>query len=203
MNIPKLHLKYAYPLDRDRRQLFVNKKFGNYPSQKEVMDKVNQWRKIWDNLNTEDKIFKSLIIITGVNLPRDLEMHIFGAGLSAMSNPLIMPITGKSGKIFTDDEFTEIAIHEVIHRFVGDSGNNSGIENYWEVIRKEYANESTLTQNHIIIYAVLEIILVELFGKERLKYFMHIKHPDYQRAITIVSEKEAQNLIKQFREYLK
>jgi len=201
--IPKLHLNYAYPLDRDRRQLFADKNLGPYPSIEEVKNKVIEWRKIWDDLNIEDKVFKLLIEVMGVNLPRDLELYIFGAGLNAMSSPLIIPIMNKSGRIFTDDEFSEIVIHEIIHRFVNDSRNNIGIEDYWNAIRKEYVNESILVQNHIIIYASLEIVLIGLFGKERLKDFMNPKHPDYRRAIDIVIEKGAQNLIKQFRNYLK
>ena len=200
MTIPKLHLKYAYPLDTERRQLFADKNFGDYPSVEEVKSKVSEWKKIWSEINKDDKVFKLLIKTIGVNIPKDLEMHIFGAGLNAMSNPLIMPIVGRGGKKFNDNEFIETAIHEVIHRFVGDSQNNANIENYWATIRKEYENESTLTQNHIIIYVVLEIVLLELFGKERLKDFINPKHPDYQRAVAIVAEKGAQNLIKQFRD---
>ena len=203
MNIPKLHFKYAYPLDIDRRQLFVDKNFGFYPSVEEVKNKINEWKKVWENLNQDDRIFKLLIKVTGVNLLRDLEMYIYGGGLGAMSNPLIMPIMGKNGNVFNNDQFIETVIHEIIHRFVGDSENNTGIENYWEAIRKEYANESTLTQNHIIIYALLEIVLAELFEKERLKDFMRPIHPDYKRAVFIASQKGPENLIKQFRSYLK
>lgn len=200
MNIPKLHLKYAYPLDRERRQFFADKNFGDYPSVEEVKNKVSEWKKIWSEINKDSKVFKLLIKTIGVNLPRDLEMHVFGAGLNAMSNPLIVPIVGRGGKKFTDDEFIETAIHEVIHRFVGDSENNTNIEKYWGAVRKDYEKENTLTQNHIIIYAVLEIVLSELFGKERLENFIHPKHPEYQRAVVIVAEKGAQNLIKQFQD---
>lgn len=203
MTIPKLYLKYAYPLDRERRQLYADKNFGDYPSFEEVKNKVGEWKKIWSEINQDDKVFKLLIETIGVSLPRDLEMHIFGAGLNAMSNPLIMPIVGRSGKVFTDDEFIETAIHEVIHRFVGDSENNAGIEKYWESIRNEYEKESTLTQNHIMVYAVLEIVLSGLFGKDKLKDFIHPKYPDYQRAVAIVAENGAHNLVKQFRDFLK
>src|SRR3989344_1932392 len=131
MTIPKLHLKYAYPLDTERRQLFADKNFGDYPSVEEVKSKVSEWKKIWSEINKDDKVFKLLIKTIGVNIPKVLEMHIFGAGLNAMSNPLIMPIVGRGGKKFNDNEFIETAIHEVIHRFVGDSQNNANIENYW------------------------------------------------------------------------
>lgn len=203
MNIPKLHLKYAYPLDRERRQLFADKNFGDYPSVEEVKNKVSQWKNIWNDINKDDKVFMLLIKTISVNLQRDLEMHIFGAGLNAMSNPLIMPIVDRGGKKFADNEFIETAIHEVIHRFVGDLENNTNIEKYWETIRKEYKKESVLTQNHIMIYAVLEIVLFELFGKERLKDFINPKHPEYQRAVAIVTEKGAGNLVKQFRDIVR
>lgn len=200
MNIPKLHLKYAYPLDRERRQLFADKNFGNYPSVEEVKNKVSEWKKIWNEINKDDKVFKLLIKTIGVNLQRDLEMHIFGAGLNAMSNPLIMPIVSRGGKNLTDDQFIETVIHEVVHRFVSNSENNTNIEKYWETIREEYKNETILTQNHIIVYTVLEIILSELFGTERLKDFINPKHPEYQRAIAIVAEKGVENLVKHFRD---
>jgi hypothetical protein len=203
MNIPKLHLKYAYPLDGERRKLFADKNFGEYPSIEEVRNRVGELKKIWSEINNGDKVFKLLIKVIGVTIPRDLEMHIFGAGLNAMSNPLIMPIIGRGGKKFTDNEFIEIVIHEVIHRFIGDSENNANIEKYWKTIREEYKNETIRTQNHILVYAVLEIVLSELFGKEKLKDFINSdnpKHPEYQRAVAIVVEKGAENLIKQFRD---
>ena len=59
MNIPKLHFKYAYPLDREGRQLFADKNLGTYPSIEEVENKVKECRRIWDDLNREDKVFKS------------------------------------------------------------------------------------------------------------------------------------------------
>lgn len=202
MKIPKLHLKYAYPLDNERRQLFADKNFGDYPSFEVIENKLEEWKKVWEELNTDDRIIKRLTELTGLTLSRDLELYIFGRGIRPMSNPLMMPIMNFKGKIFTDDEFTEIVIHEIAHRFVGDLENNPGLENYWNMIRKEYANESILTQNHIIIYALLDIILMEIFGKERLKNFIHPKNYDYEKAVAIVSEKRAENLINEFRGYL-
>jgi len=202
MTIPKLHLKYAYPLDGERRKLFADKNFGDYPSIEEVRNKVGEWKKLWSDINKDDKIFKLLIKTIGVTLPRDLEMYIFGTGLNAMSSPLIMPIIGRNGKKFTADEFIEIVIHEIIHRFVGDLENNGNIEKYWKTIREEYKDETILTQNHIIVYAVLEIVLSELFGKDKLKDFINSenpKHPEYQRAVATVAKKGARNLVKQFR----
>ncbi|MCL5733798.1 MAG: hypothetical protein M1334_04070 [Patescibacteria group bacterium] len=200
MNIPKLHLIYSYPLDRERRELFARKNLGGYPSIEEVKNTISEWRKIWSEINNNDKVFKLLIKTIGVNIPRDLEMYIFGAGLDAMSKPLIMPIVGIDGKKFSDNEFIETAIHEVIHRFVGDVENNANIRKYWQTIREEYKDEAILTKHHIIVYAVLEIVLSELFGKQKLKDFINPKPLEYQRAVAIVDEKGAEILVKQFRD---
>ena len=200
MTIPKLHFKYAYPLDIDRRKLFSSKDFGVYPSIEKIRNRIDEWKKIWNKINKSDRVFKLLIKIIGVTLPQDLELCIFGAGLKAMSFPLMISIIGSHGKKRTDDEFVETLIHEVIHRFIGDFENNKNIEKYWKKITKEYKNETILTQDHILVYAILETVLLKLFGKERLKDFINPWQPEYQRAVAIVAEKGAQNLIKQFRD---
>lgn len=204
MKIPKLYFKYAYPLDNERRQLFTEKNFGDYPSFEVIKNKIDEWKKIWEGeLNKNDRVMKWLIKLTGLTLPRDLELYIFGRGIRPMSNPLIMPIMNFKGDIYNDDEFAETIIHEVAHRFVGDSETNPQIKKYWQMIKKTYSNESILTQNHVIIYALLEIMLSELFDKERLKDFIKPKNPDYEKAVSIVSEKGAENLVEEFRNYIK
>ena len=97
MTTPKLHLKYAYPLDVGRRRLWSDRNYGYYPSIEEVENKIDEWKKIWSEINKDDKVFKLIIKITGVNIPRDLELYVFGTGLHPMSEPLIMPIT-ENGK---------------------------------------------------------------------------------------------------------
>jgi hypothetical protein len=202
MSVPKLTLKYAQPLDRDRRQLFADKNLGTYPSVEEVRMVIEKWRNIWDDLNANDKVIKLLVEITGTSVQRDLELCVFGTGLKAMSAPLMMPITGKAGLI-SDDDFVETVIHELVHRFVGDKENNEGIENYWAAIREEYKDESIVTQNHIVVYAVLDLVLEQLFGAERAVDFMQPKNPEYRRAVDIVEEKGSQHLINQFRTHIK
>lgn len=199
MKIPKLYFKYAYPLDQERRQLFANKKLTKYPSTKEVKDKIKNWEKLWKKNNKNNKIFKLVIKNTGINIPRDLEVCIFGGGLNAMSYPLIISTTKKNGKKLSGDEFIEIIIHEIIHRFVADKENNKNIEKYWKTIREEYKKESKLTQNHIIVYALLKVILPEILSKEKSKSLLNPKHPDYQKALKIVNKKGEDIIIKQFK----
>lgn len=129
--------------------------------------------KIWDEINKDDKVFKLLIETIGVNIPRDLEVYIIGTGLHTMSTPFIMPIVRRGEIKVTKDQFIETIIHEIIHRFigcvvdvVGIVENNRDVKKYWKIISKEYKDETVLTQNHVLVYAVLEIALLELFGKK-------------------------------------
>ncbi len=204
--IPKLYITYAYPLDVRQRMLFVSKNFGEYPSMDEVRDKTLYIEKLWNELNRDDRVMKSLVKIIGTKPTHDLEMYIFGKGLTPMSSPLMMPIIIKrDGGIASDDEYTEVIIHELIHRFIQDGLNNAGIEKYFDMVRTVYASENPSTQNHILLYAVLEEVLIDLFGKERLKDFTNenIQYfPDYVRAVEIAREKGAKNLVEEFKSYL-
>lgn len=197
-----LILKYTQPLDFDRRSLFREKNFGFYPSSDEVREEMEKWNGIWNEENAKKDILLLISTITGVHVLCDIEMWVFGAGLKAMSAPFLMPIMGKGNTRLTRDEFLETTIHEVIHRFIGDPENNSGIKNYWDAIRKEYAEESVVIQNHILLYAVLEEVMKELFSADDMKKFIHPTNPEYQRAYAIVQEKGSEHFIRQFKEYL-
>lgn len=202
MNIPKLLFYYAYPFDGGRRRLFLEKGLGLYPSRKEVMQKVGEYRALLEEVNKDDRVIKLLVEKSGTTLPRDLEVWVFGAGMNAMSSPFLVPAFKKVGVPFTRNQLIEMFIHETTHRFVGNSENNVGLIDYWKAVREEYANESSTTQNHIIVYALLSVVLRELFGDESLKDFINPNDPDYKRAVEIVAEKGAENLVKQFKNYL-
>lgn len=202
MNIPKLYIQYAYPLDMDRRYLLEEKNL-QYPSYEEIVARIAELKKLWEDVNAGDRVFRLLIELTGVTVPRDLEMYIIGGGLRPMSHPLLMPITGGDGKRYSDDECLETIIHEIIHRFVGQSESNEGIAAYWQVIREEYTDETRTTQNHIIVYALLEKILAEVVGRDSLEGFMKPPHPEYQKAAQIAKQKGEVHVIQQFRNFIK
>ena len=69
------------------------------------------------------------------------------------------------------------------------------------MIQIRYADEPSKTQAHIIVYALLEVIIGELFGKEHIKEYVTPESKDYQRAWQIVKEEGAQKLVEEFRTY--
>lgn len=130
---------------------------------------------------------------------------MIASGLAySMSNPMILQIFRPDHTPLTKDEFIDLVIHEIIHRFVGDFQMHPQVKPYWNFVWKFYKQEPKKTQNHILVYAVLTKILNE-FNKSSLKVVTKDvkKWPDYKRAFEIVQERGADQLISEFLEHTK
>jgi len=108
-----------------------------------------------------------------------------------MSTPFLMPVLGRKGER-TDEVFIDTMIHEILHIFV------SGNIDYFEFVREKYSDELVLTQNHIIIYAFLESIYLDLFNSKPLDYIRKDLPEGYNRAIQIVKEVGYEKLISEY-----
>lgn len=196
--IPQVIFKYAYPLDRNRRELYKKKDFGDYPSPERVKKEVEIWRDLWGDINKDDLVIKQIIALTGVTYPRDIEAFIIGGGMGAMSTPLLLPVTSLEGE--SSDKRTELVIHEVLHRFVGDREAVPRVGKYWQQVREKWSDESRLTQNHIIIYALLIQILADLLPDADVKDLIHKEADNYFRALEIAREVGPVAIIEEFRQ---
>lgn len=197
-SIPKVHFMYAYPLDIQRRKLFKLKDLGYYPSIEEVKATLERWKDIWSNINTDDVLIKILKDLTKRNPTRSLECFVFGGGLNPMSKPLLMPVLNNYREPYSDDEFVEIMIHELLHIFV-----STDTQTYWNMIRKAYLDEDVITQNHIIVYAMLQEVCSIIFKKAPIDFSREDLPDGYIRAIKIVREKGYTHLIKEYHELIK
>jgi hypothetical protein len=197
MKIPKLYFQYAYPLDQNRRLLFEEKSFGEYPSIKTVREATEHFANLWEILNKNNKVMRMFTELIGTTLPRDVTCFVIGAGLNPISVPLLMPVRTRDKRMRTDDEFSEVIIHELAHSFV------SGVETqpYWTMVQEKYGSESTPTKNHVIVFALLEKMLPNFFKKEKVNELLGQEDPDYQRALDIARAENPQKLIEEFRSY--
>ncbi len=202
MNYPTLYITYAYPLDNRQRRLFESKNFGYYPPFEKVKEKTIAWRELWEKINNNNKIFELLTKYTGVSYSRDLELYVYGRGLSPMSAPLMMPMVGPNEKEFSDDDFIETVIHEIAHNYVNDWRKYPNTEKYWEYVREHYKEESISTQNHIVIYAILTLVLEEAFGKEKMNDFLKPPDEDYEKALMIARKEGAENILTKYKKFL-
>ena len=193
METPKVKFIYAYPLDVNRRKLYSDKDLGYYPSIEEIKEKISHWEALWNKTNENDKIILKLTELTKKTPERSLECFVFGGGINPMSTPFLMPVLNKD-KIKSDEKFIDTMIHEILHIFV------SGADKYFDMVRNKYSNELVLTQNHIIIYALLEKIYLDMFNSKPLDFDVNDLPEGYDRAVKIVKEKGFENLIKEYYE---
>lgn len=195
-------LKYAYPLDAQRRDI-ASKIGWKYPTLGKVRKQVEIAKEWWQEINKNNKLIIRLEELTGFKLPYSLEAYLIGGAMNSTSHPLIITLYKKGGVAKSKEEFTETLIHEIIHRYVGDSDFPQIKKFYSDFIKKEFQHESVSTQNHIMVYIILKRILEEFFGKENIgKYINLEKSLDYKRAWDIAVEKEDE-LFNNFRKLTK
>lgn len=193
MEIPKVKFIYAYPFDVGRRNLYSERNLGYYPSIEEIKEKMSRWEKLWNETNENDKVILKLIELTKRTPERSLECFVFGGGINPMSTPFLMPIMSKD-KMRSDEKFIDTMIHEILHIFV------SGASKYFDMVRNKYSKEVVLTHNHIIIYAFLEKIYLDMFNSKPVDFDATDLPVGYSRAIEIVKEVGYENLIKEYQE---
>ncbi len=203
MHTPQsLHITYAFPLDLVRRELAMKRGIA-YPSQEKVFETATIWRQVWQRVNQEDRVIHQLSTLTRVTLPYPIEANIIGGYFHAMSVPLIIPITVDQGRFLTETDFLNICIHELTHRFILPREDIPQIRGYWDALKERYATESRDTQNHILVYALLKLVLPTFIGEECWQACQKIDLPDYQRAFDIMEERGAEDCLREFTDHLK
>lgn len=193
--IPKVYFIHAWLYDRLQRANFESKGIS-YPTKETIQDDVAHVEKLWDELNKNDKIIRSIIDILGVNPGYDFEFFIYGKGrLGAISSPLMMCLYPKEGSRYSDAELLEVAIHEVLHRFIASPRKEKVpiAKKYWKFVKEEkYTNLSPSTQSHILLYAVLQKLRPLIFTHEQVAEInLTLSKPlkdGYREAIDMVKE---------------
>lgn len=196
MTIPKLTFIYAYPLDNELRRSFIER--GQmYPNTAEIHEVITRWEKIWDDANNQYNLLERLRDITERAPERNLECFIFGRGLTPKSTPFMIPIWNRQQERWSDKKFVDLIIHELLHIFL--VTNN---KSYWNHVKEKYAEEESVTQNHILIYAMLYQLYQDIWQEEPLDFGRNNMPSGYARAIEIVREIGYIKLIEEYKEML-
>ncbi|KKQ21266.1 MAG: hypothetical protein US33_C0006G0016 [Parcubacteria group bacterium GW2011_GWC1_36_9] len=200
-NVPKIIIKYNRFLD----PIFVfycknnpelQKRGWNDwmpPQKKEIANRIKNYRIEW--AKQEDKILQGICKILDLDFKRNIiDVHIVSGNPRDFSEPLIM----KGG--YTPEDFVDTLSHELIHILLQDNVEKIPIT----ILSKMFPKESNLTKNHIITYATLKYIYLEIFKDEsklnkNIKKSLKSSLPDYSRAWKIVEEKGYGQLIIEFK----
>ncbi|MCA9359487.1 hypothetical protein KC850_00420 [Candidatus Kaiserbacteria bacterium] len=190
-----LQFIYAYPLDNELRRSFEERE-QVYPMRDEIRDVMKRWKTIWQTENEQHSLLEKLSQITKRVPERNLECFIFGRGLSPKSTPFMIPIWNRKQEQWSDEKFIDLMIHELLHIFLV-TDNDS----YWELVRKKYHNEELVTQNHILLYAMLYQLYQDIWNTEPMDFSRDNLPPGYARAIEMVKEIGYKELISEYDQF--
>ncbi|MEK7148388.1 MAG: hypothetical protein AAB770_00555 [Patescibacteria group bacterium] len=195
--LPQIIIRYSKLLD----PIFIfycqnnpelKKGWGDWvPMSREKLDEnIKLFRKEWKR--DEEKILRGICNILRLDFYRNvIPVYIVSGNPRQLSEPLVI-----KGDYSNPARFVDTLIHELIHVILTDNGEKVPIS----IEEKMFPNESHVTQVHVIVYAVLRYIYLEVLNdKERFeKYISTTKSKDYIRALKIVEERGHRELIEQF-----
>lgn len=193
MNLPKLSFIYAYPLDVELRRSFEERD-QIYPSQDEIRKVMQRWKAIWQEQNERNNILEKLSEITRRVPARNLECFIFGRGLTPKSTPFMLPVWNRQQEQWSDSKFVDLMIHELLHIFLATDN-----EVYWKEVQEKHVHEEPVTQNHILLYAMLNHIYQDIWHTEPIDFSRDNLPPGYARAIEIVKKQGYNKIIQEYK----
>ncbi len=190
-----LQFIYAYPLDNELRRSFEER--GQvYPAREEIKEVMQRWKSIWQEESSKHNLLEKLADITKRVPERNLECFIFGRGLTPKSTPFMLPIWNRNQEQWSDKKFIDLMIHELLHIFL--VTNN---DQYWASVREKYTDEAPVTQNHILLYAMLYQIYQDVWQTEPIDFNRDNLPPGYARAIELVKEIGHKEIITEYEQF--
>lgn len=164
------------------------------PNKEEVKKRIENYKKEW---RLYDKvILETICDVLSLSFRQNIiDVYIVSGNPRDFSDPIVI----KSG--YHPRDFVDVLAHELIHRLFQD--NNARIP--WSRLSEMFPEESRLTTNHIIVFAVLKYIYLDVLkDKSRLdkdiKSSQNSSYPDYTKAWEIVEKIGHINLIKKIKQ---
>lgn len=184
----KINFKYSWIYDQKwKTSLKNNEMQDKYPSPKEIKKYIELQKIKWSKY--ESKILLEISQITGLDW-QESEIYCYVVGsCKAFSDPLTLSMKA-------DKNFIDILIHELIHQI--QIQNAKKLLKSYATLKSKYPEDSIITINHIILFAVYMKLYLKLFGKKRLQKNKPSKNKEYVRAWEIVEKKGFENILKEF-----
>jgi hypothetical protein len=197
MKFPEIKIFYSYLID----PFFIgyNKHYtrGGWdrwspPTNDKILQKTTELREEWEKY--EEKILTAIYKITNIEFKRNIiDVHIISGSPRNMSSPLIISSHNPT------KDFINTLTHELIHKLFTDNVKGKVYRN---IFIDMFPNETKLTQNHIIVHAILKYIYLDILKDEK-RFKDNIKKsertPDYKKAWEIVEKEGYLNLIEKFK----
>ena len=200
--IPKVLFSYSPVYDQKITEIVhkVHYDYGTFPAKARQYIKKTEtaWRKI------AAKILLEMPKVCGLKWRRDIICYVVTRDLhTPFSTPLTIGFMRGETEI-TTERFWRILVHELVHVLTMQQERKT-VSKAFSNIHSKYAKESIVTQNHILVDAVLWHIYLKFFGEKVLKQRIEIESGarDYKKAWQIVEKEGYKNILAEFGKHLK
>ncbi len=182
----KLVILYSSIYDRTFHEL----RGENYTPHMEEFGKkyVEKLKQLWEK--NENKIFEEISRVSGLKWKKPLIDCYVVKKCRPFSSPLTISIYGKDNKKRKMEHQIETIIHELIHNILVQNGK-------WVDWREKYPGINRITNNHILVHAIMKKVMENIYGKERAERHIHrtSRIPEYRKAWEIVEKEGAEKII--------
>ncbi len=194
MSATRVSFRYSWVYDQVWKRFLPknSKEMNQYPTPNQVKSQMLVKEKAW---RIHEKVIVNAIPSITALKWQEKEIRCYVVGFCRpFSDPLTM-MPYKSDKMFVD-----VLTHELIHQIQVQNLDMS--RNFRKWLIKRYPNESTITINHVALYAIYETLYLKLFGKTRLKESLSkVKLQEYLRALEIVNQEGCSEILSRFINY--
>ncbi len=158
----------------------------SYPSPKKTIQYIKNIAPVWKK--REKEVLQTLTEITGLKWKRKkIPCYVVG-----FCRPFSSPLTIRPYK--NKNDFIDTLIHELIHNLIAVDNTANSCFKYFE---KKYKKNTRFTINHIPVNAILAILYMQMFGKNRLNNIIEFdsKSPEYKHAWEIAKKEGFEKII--------
>lgn len=167
------------------------------PTNEKILEKVSLFKSAWKEKG-EDAL-QTIIERTTLQFSKNIiDVFVVGGNPRQFSSPIVVRSELKP------DVFIDTVLHELIHELFTENMDVLPTGCFAEM----FPNEDKLTQNHIMIHALLQYVYLDVFKEpERLQKNRErsqcSKYTEYARAWEIVDEKGYDTCIETLVQYIK
>jgi len=202
----KINFKWSWIYESTIHNPTVKEEFNYEKYEKFINSFLNEIKPIWEK--EEKDILSYIEKITGLKLKNE-EIPVYIIKISSLlpiSEPLTIPIQLESEEgiiTLSKERFIDIFIHELIHNFFMQNEEEMGT--YFDFILNKYKDEAFDTSIHLLLHAIHKKIFLKYFNEKRLneEIEMNSYYPAYKRSWEIVNNVGEDNIIKEFKDYIK
>lgn len=161
------------------------------PTKEEIERRAGAYREEWKKY--EKEILEGVCRALGASFKQNIiYVHIVGGNPRSFSNPIVI----KSG--FSPEEFVIVLTHELVHNLLREGGIPGTI------YKKLYPDETHTAGLHVVVYAVLHYVYLEILSKENclesyIAQAYKARDKGYARSVEIVKRRGYAKILERFK----